>query len=273
VTAYTGDLAEETDQSKVTLGGIIQATRQIVTRAGSTMLVATLEDLQGSIEVVVFPKVFAETSTAWADDARVLVTGRVDHRDDSIQILCEAVHAWDDAVRMGADAFRAERDRLLRARSRGRNGGNGSANGNGWGNGNGGGAGGQRTAVPVAAPAPVAVAVEAGPATPFADDEPPAPAGAVPLQAVPVEAATVSVVFPEATSTDRLLAAIDSVSQALRRRPGPLPVTISIPVAGATRQVLLPDRVAWDDRIGEQVRRAANGLAVAVELNAPRAAR
>ena len=58
VTAYTGDLAEEADQAKVTLGGIIQGSRRVVTRAGSTMLVATLEDLQGSVEVVVFPKVF-----------------------------------------------------------------------------------------------------------------------------------------------------------------------------------------------------------------------
>ena len=48
VTAYTGDLAEESDQSRVTLGGIIQGTRRVITRAGSTMLVVQLEDLQGS---------------------------------------------------------------------------------------------------------------------------------------------------------------------------------------------------------------------------------
>jgi hypothetical protein len=275
VTAYTGELAEESDQSKVTLGGIILSTRRVVTRAGSTMLVATLEDLQGSIEVVVFPKVFAETANAWADDSRVLVTGRVDHRDDTTQLLCEAVHAWDDAVRMGAPAFRVERDRLLRARGGRGNGnayGNG-ASGNGTGffaqsakpSGNGNGNAG-RAAVPVAPAAPVAVPVE-GPTE--ESDEPAPPREAVPLQAVAVEAAaTVSVVFPDGAATDKLLAAIDSVAQALRRRPGPLPVRISIPVAGATRQVLLPERVSWDDRIGEQVRRAAGGLSVAVELDA-----
>jgi DNA polymerase-3 subunit alpha len=262
VTAYTGDLAEESDAAKVTLGGIILSTRRIVTRAGSTMLVATVEDLQGSIEVVVFPKVFEQTANAWADDARVLVTGRVDHRDDTTQLLCEAVHAWDDAVRMGPAAFGAERDRLLRAR----NGRGGNGNGHGGGRGNGNGLWG-RTAVPVAAPPRVAVEVVA--ADEADDDEATAPREAVPLQAVASEAAAmVSVVFPEGTATDRLLAAIDSVSQTLRGRPGPLPVTISIPVAGVTRRVLLPERVAWDDRIGEQVRRAAGGLSVAVELDA-----
>ena len=39
------------------------------------MLVATLEDLQGSVEVVVFPKVFEQTAQSWADDSVVLVTG------------------------------------------------------------------------------------------------------------------------------------------------------------------------------------------------------
>src|SRR4029077_20066210 len=118
VTAYTGDLAEESDQARVTLGGIIQSSRRVITRAGAAMVVGTVEDLQGSGEVVVFPKVFSETANAWADDAVVLITGRVDRRDDAAQLLCETVHAWEDAVRMGPVAYAAERDRLARARAR-----------------------------------------------------------------------------------------------------------------------------------------------------------
>ncbi len=116
VTAYTGELAEESDQSRVTLGGIIQSARRVVTRAGSTMLVVQLEDLQGSVEVVVFPKVFADTANAWAEDAVVLVSGRVDHRDEEAKLLCDVVHAWDDAARLGPAAYAAERDRLTRGR-------------------------------------------------------------------------------------------------------------------------------------------------------------
>jgi hypothetical protein len=117
------------------------------------------------------------------------------------------------------------------------------------------------------------VAVSVGSASPAVDtdeaDEPAAPREAVPLQAVPRDAAArVSVVFPDGAAAERLLAAIDSVAQTLRRRPGPLPVMISIPVAGATRQILLPERVSCDARFGEQVRRAAGGLSVAVELDA-----
>ncbi|HEY7526014.1 MAG TPA: DNA polymerase III subunit alpha [Candidatus Limnocylindria bacterium] len=262
VTAYSGELAEESDQAKVTLGGIIQGSRRVITRAGSTMLVATLEDLQGSVEVVVFPKVFADTANAWADDSIVLVSGRVDHRDDSAQILCEAVHAWDDAVRMGPVPFSAERDRLLRSR------------GGGWrGNGNGNGGAGARVPVAEAVPrgavsvaeAPAAAAIPVTAAEPA--DESPAPAGAVPLTAVPVGAGIIEISFERGLNMERLLPAIESVTAAVRTRPGGVPVVINIPVAGATRQVRLPHQAEWDERLADVVRQAA-GVGVGVELRA-----
>lgn len=276
VTAYTGDLAEESDQAKVTLGGIIQSTRRVITRAGSTMLVATLEDLQGSVEVVVFPKVFTETANAWADDAVVLITGRVDRRDDAAQLLCETVHAWDDAVRMGPVAYGAERDRLSRARAR-----PGSwastPNGNGHG---------QVTAPmpPVALPRGVAApegtvavpivasvaSIPVGPVEPA--EEAPAPSDAIPVRAVASEveppprgAGTISIGFAGEVDLELLLPAIESLTAAIRGRPGSLPVVINIPVAGATRQVRLPLHAEWDERLGDLLTRAA-GLPLAVSL-------
>jgi DNA polymerase-3 subunit alpha len=272
VTAYTGDLAEESDQARVTLGGIIQSTRRVVTRAGATMLVATLEDLQGSVEVVVFPKVFAETVNFWADDSVVLVSGRVDRRDEEAQLLCEAVHAWDDAARMGPVAFGAERDRLNRSR-----GGRGSwsapqptgvaANGGRNGGGNGG------TPVAVTAGEPLTVrprgAVTVVPVDAAGEpaDEPTAPADAVPLTVSPPGVGTIQIGFEQGIALDRLLPAIESVTQAVRSRPGGLPVVINLPVAGETRQVRLPHLAEWDERLAEIVRQAA-GVPVEVELRA-----
>ncbi len=268
VTAYTGDLAEEDDQAKVTLGGIILSSRRVITRAGSTMLVATLEDLQGSVEVVVFPKVFEQTANAWTDDAVVLVAGRIDRRDETPQILCETVWAWDDAVRMGPLAFGSERDRFLVARN-GRRWERQPEKTQGVWNGGGGRApiaveAPERTAVAVADPEAVSSTVGA----PLPGDDPPAPRDAVPLQKAPVaSAAMVSVILGDDVPTDQLLGAIESVKGALAARPGPLPLVLSLSVAGATPQVRLPDRVAWDDRLGEVVRRAA-GVPVEVELRA-----
>jgi hypothetical protein len=245
VTAYTGDLAEESDQARVTLGGIIQGTRRVITRAGSTMLVAQLEDLQGSVEVVVFPKVFAETANAWADDAVVLVNGRVDHRDEEAKLLCETVHAWDDAQRMGAAEFSAERDRLQR--SRGQRVGGVVAIGNG--NGGAAGLGAQPSPVPVARPrgaeAPVATVEEAPPA-----------AGSLPIPAVAEGAAgSLWISFAPDLSVDALLDAIEAVTTIVRRRPGTLPVVLAVPVAGATRQVRLPQATGWDEDLEAVLRR------------------
>ncbi len=245
-TAMVVDLAEEADQTKVTLGGIVAGSRRVITRAGSTMLVATLEDLTGTVEVVVFPKVYEQTAPAWANDSIVLVSGRLDRRDEAPQILCEAVWAWDDAVRMGVEGFGAERDRLLAPRGRWERNGRSSV----------------REPIPVEAPSPVAMAVGA----PEPAEEPPVPIDSVPLQAAPTgSAATVSVLLGDDVPNDRLLGAIESVKGALAARPGPLAVTLSISVAGASRQVRLPDRVAWDERLEDAVRRAA-GVPVSVHL-------
>ena len=248
VTAYTGDLAEESDQAKVTIGGIILSSRRVVTRAGSTMLVATVEDLQGSVDVVVFPKVFEQTVNAWTDDSRVLITGRVDHRDETSQLLCEAVHAWEHAVAMGAVAFGAERDRLLRAR--GRNAGPVPVP--------------MATAVSVALSVdePATVAVRSGAVD--APEPTPAPYDAVPIQSVPAGVgAVVTVTFEPGLTRDRLDPALESVLAVLRRRPGPLPVMLA--VSGATWRVRLGERVAWDDRLLEDLRGAA-AVPLTVEL-------
>ena len=182
----------------------------------------------------------------------MLVTGRIDRRDESPQILCEAVHEWDDAVRMGPVAFGAERDRLLAARG-------GEWNGHGSGRWRRASGAGAARAEPIAVEPPAAVAVAwsrprrcAAIGAPEPLEETPAPLDAVPIQSAPeVSAATVSVSIGDDVPTDRLLGAIESVKGALAGRPGPLPVLLTISVAGATRQVRLPDRVAWDERLGD----------------------
>jgi hypothetical protein len=123
VTAYSGDLGEELDQQRVVVGGVITGVRSVVTKARATMAVATLEDLQGSLEVVVFPRTLEATADAWRSDAIVLVAGRVDHKGDESVLLADAVWDWDDALAMGEAAFA----RIVAEGERGRRGGrNGS---------------------------------------------------------------------------------------------------------------------------------------------------
>jgi len=50
-----------------------------------------LEDLRASIEVFVFPKTMAEAGALLADDAIVVIRGRVDTRDDQVKLVCMEV--------------------------------------------------------------------------------------------------------------------------------------------------------------------------------------
>ncbi|MGZ6271026.1 MAG: DNA polymerase III subunit alpha [Candidatus Limnocylindrales bacterium] len=116
VTAYSGELSEELDQQRVVVGGIVTGMRTVITKAKATMGVATVEDLQGSLEVIVFPKVLEQTGPAWRTEAIVLVAGRVDHKGDEVVLLADGVWDWDEGTAMGPEAFA----RLVAAGERGR---------------------------------------------------------------------------------------------------------------------------------------------------------
>jgi DNA polymerase-3 subunit alpha len=53
-----------------------------VTKQGNQWAAALLEDLGGAIEVLFFPQTYQLYATAIAEDAIVIVKGRVDRRDD-----------------------------------------------------------------------------------------------------------------------------------------------------------------------------------------------
>ncbi len=128
VTAYSGELGEELDQQRICVGGVVTEVRRVITKARATMGVATLEDLQGTMEVIVFPKVFEQTESTWAEDAILLVAGRVDHKGEETVLLADAVWTWEDAQALGSPEF----GRALARTDRGRRGGNGFRNGNGY---------------------------------------------------------------------------------------------------------------------------------------------
>jgi DNA polymerase-3 subunit alpha len=74
-------LSERRDKDWVTVGGIITESKRIRTRNGDHMMFATLDDLDGAVEILVFGKALAEHEAALAVDQVVLIRGRVDHKE------------------------------------------------------------------------------------------------------------------------------------------------------------------------------------------------
>jgi len=109
VTAYSGDLREESlDGQRLVVCGIVVGSRTIITRARATMAAVTLEDLQGSLEVVVFPKLYEQTLGTWSEGAILVVAGKVDHRGEEVSLLADLVLTWEDAVALGPEAFASQ---------------------------------------------------------------------------------------------------------------------------------------------------------------------
>jgi DNA polymerase-3 subunit alpha len=70
--------------------------RQVTTRKGDRMAVLQLEDLTGSCEAVVFPKAYARLADHLMVDARLLVWGSVDRRDERVQLIVDDCRSIDD---------------------------------------------------------------------------------------------------------------------------------------------------------------------------------
>jgi DNA polymerase III subunit alpha len=75
------DLSARRDGDWLTVGGMITQSKRIRTKKGDPMMFATLDDLDGSVEILVFGKALSGSEAVLAVDSIVLVRGRVDHRD------------------------------------------------------------------------------------------------------------------------------------------------------------------------------------------------
>ena len=96
------------DGAVVTLAGILSGVQRRVTKQGRAWASATLEDLAGGVETLFFPNTYEVIGQYIAEDAIVVVKGRVDRRDDTPR------HHGDGHVHAGRDE---QRRRTSRSRS------------------------------------------------------------------------------------------------------------------------------------------------------------
>jgi DNA polymerase-3 subunit alpha len=80
--ATTGTLAHSAGGGEVAVGGIVTGLRLIKTKKGDRMASFLLEDLEGSVETLVFPEAYKKAAGRLADDEVVLVKARAEIQDD-----------------------------------------------------------------------------------------------------------------------------------------------------------------------------------------------
>jgi hypothetical protein len=95
VTVNSSQITEESKGERVTVAGCVMSVRKVITKRSETMCIAHIEDLHGSIEVVGFPRTYQQYADLWVEDSILVVQGKVDARDDRLQIIAEGLEAWD----------------------------------------------------------------------------------------------------------------------------------------------------------------------------------
>ncbi|HKV88208.1 MAG TPA: DNA polymerase III subunit alpha [Candidatus Dormibacteraeota bacterium] len=81
--AQAVEVTSALQDTEVRVAGLVREVRRVVTRKGQIMAYATLEDLTGAVDVVLFPRVFEQARLLFEPDKVVVVQGKVDARAGS----------------------------------------------------------------------------------------------------------------------------------------------------------------------------------------------
>jgi len=84
------ELSEIGDNNHTKVGGIILSVRRFYTKKNKLMAFVKLEDLTGTVELVVFPDLFEQHADLLQEDNLILVEGRTDHKEEEdVKVLAE----------------------------------------------------------------------------------------------------------------------------------------------------------------------------------------
>lgn len=87
------------NKSKVTFAGLISSIREIITKKGTRMAFAKLEDQTGSIELVVFPDTFAVSEPLLKSEGVVIVSGQFETEEGGSKVLVESIKRVEDTFK------------------------------------------------------------------------------------------------------------------------------------------------------------------------------
>ncbi len=91
-------LVDKDDGAMVVVGGLLSSVNRRVTKQGNPWAQVQLEDLEGAVEVMFFPATYQTAAVHLAEDAVVLVKGRVDKRDDVPKLIASDITVPDLSV-------------------------------------------------------------------------------------------------------------------------------------------------------------------------------
>ena len=122
VSVHAADVGEDVVGQDIMLGGTVTLVRPLTTRKGDAFCAVLIEDLTGSVEVTVWPDLYALTRDLWTDGTVLLIHARVRIRGERLTVAVEHVTAYDEARNAIRDDPAAWGVRTAQTQPRGPNG-------------------------------------------------------------------------------------------------------------------------------------------------------
>jgi DNA polymerase-3 subunit alpha len=107
-TTLCGHIDAELAGQTIVVAGMVASVHQSFTKDRRPFASVVLEDLDGRVEVMVWPKVYASTTDLWQEGNILLVEGKVRLRDDRLQLSCETVRRYQPEAAQREEPMVAE---------------------------------------------------------------------------------------------------------------------------------------------------------------------
>ncbi|MBU0675186.1 MAG: DNA polymerase III subunit alpha [Proteobacteria bacterium] len=117
-TSHLGELGEFNNRA-VRVGGLIRSRKDIRSKKGDRMSFITLEDITGTAEIVVFPKIFAECAHLLVEDHPLVIQGKAEKEEDKdAKVIADEIISLDEACQRYTESARIllRADRISRQR-------------------------------------------------------------------------------------------------------------------------------------------------------------
>jgi len=94
----THELQELKDKEEVTVGGIIRGLRKRQTKTkGDLMAYLTMEDLYGSVDIIVFPNLYRESINILSQETPIIISGHIEKNDEKgLKIIAKKIISMED---------------------------------------------------------------------------------------------------------------------------------------------------------------------------------
>ena len=91
-----GNMVNVEPKSKAHVLGLITTLREIITKKGTRMAFARIEDMSGSMELVIFPDTFAQYERVLKTDGALVVSGTIEREEGNAKMIAEQLRAAED---------------------------------------------------------------------------------------------------------------------------------------------------------------------------------